>query len=109
RPGGVRAWSPLFGRENLRRVVPLLDTLRGVADAHHVKPAQVALAWLLSLPQVVVIPGASSVEQLESNVAAADLVLDPDSLAALTAAAEAFSPVSAVRTLLDAARHKVGI
>jgi len=109
RPGGVRAWSPLFGRENLRRVVPLLDTLRGVADAHHVKPAQVALAWLLSLPQVVVIPGASSVEQLESNVAAADLVVDPDSLAALTAAAAAFSPVSAVRTLLDAARHKVGI
>ena len=109
RPGGVRAWSPLFGRENLRRVVPLLDTLRGVADAHHVKPAQVALAWLLSLPQVVVIPGASSVEQLEFNVAAADLVVNPDSLTALTAAAAAFSPVSAVRTLLDAARHKVGI
>jgi hypothetical protein len=36
-------------------------------------------------------------------------VLDPDSVAALTAAAAAFSPVSAVRTLLDAARHKVGI
>jgi aryl-alcohol dehydrogenase-like predicted oxidoreductase len=68
----------------------------------------VALAWLLSQPQVVVIPGASSVEQLEFNVAAADLELDPDSVAALTAAATAFDPVSAFRTLLDAARRRVG-
>jgi len=28
RPGGVRAANPLFGTENLRRVAPLLDTLR---------------------------------------------------------------------------------
>src|ERR1700712_3490977 len=55
RPGGVRRFSPLFGTENLHRPEPLLDTLRGVADAHKVKPAQVALAWLLSQPQVVVI------------------------------------------------------
>jgi len=108
RPGGVRRLSPLFGEENLRRVVPLLHTLRQVADAHQVKPAQVALAWLLSLPQVVVIPGASSVEQLEFNVAAADLDLGAESVAALTAAAAAFHPVSAGRTLLDAARHKIG-
>ncbi len=108
RPGGVRRFNPLFGPENLRRVEPLLATLRGVADDHQVRPAQVALAWLLSLPQVVVIPGASSVEQLEFNVAAADLELSKDSLAALTAAAAAFDPVSAFRTLLDAARHKIG-
>jgi aryl-alcohol dehydrogenase-like predicted oxidoreductase len=108
RPGGVRRFSPLFGPENLRRVEPLLATLRGVADDHQVRPAQVALAWLLSLPRVVVIPGASSVEQLEFNVAAADLELSKDSLAALTAAAAAFDPVSAFRTLLDAARQKIG-
>ncbi len=108
-PGGVRSVNPLFGRENLRRVGPMLATLRQVAEAHQAKPAQVALAWLLSLPQVVVIPGASSVEQLEFNVAAADLVIDVDSLGALTAAAKAFSPVSAARTVLDAARHKVGL
>jgi aryl-alcohol dehydrogenase-like predicted oxidoreductase len=107
-PGGVRRLNPLFGPENLRRAEPLLDTLREVADAHQVKPAQAALAWLLSLPQVVVIPGASSVEQLEFNVAAADLELNPDSAAALTAAAAAFTPISALRTLLDAARRKIG-
>ena len=109
RPSGVRAANPLFGTENLRRVAPLLDTLRQVADTHNVTPAQVALAWLLSLPQVVVIPGASSVEQLESNVAAADLELDAPSQAALTAAARAFIPISAARTLIDGLRDKLGI
>ena len=109
RPGGVRAANPLFGTENLRRVAPLLDTLRQVADAHNVAPAQMALAWLISLPQVVVIPGASSVEQLELNVAAADIELDAPSQAALTAAARAFLPVSAVSTLIAGVRERFGI
>lgn len=109
RPGGIRAANPLFGTENLRRATPMLEMLRLVADAHNVKPAQVALAWLLSLPQVVVIPGASSVEQVELNVAAADLELDESSLAALTAAARAFIPVSAAHTFVDGLRAKLPI
>jgi aryl-alcohol dehydrogenase-like predicted oxidoreductase len=109
RPGGVRAANPLFGTENLRRVAPLLDTLRQVADAHDVKPSQVALAWLLSLPQVVVIPGASSVEQLELNVAAADLELDAPSQAALTEAARAFIPISTASTLIARLRERFGM
>lgn len=107
RPGGVRATNPLFGTENMRRVEPLLDTLRQVADAHARTPAQVALAWLIRLPRVVVIPGASSVEQLEHNVAAAELELDPGSQVALTEAARAFAPVSPARTLIEAAREKL--
>ncbi|WP_127781638.1 aldo/keto reductase [Rhodococcus sp. X156] len=109
RPGGVRAANPLFGTENLRRVAPLLDTLREVAAGVDAKPAQVALAWLLSLPQVVVIPGASSVEQLEFNVAAADLELPADARTALTDAARAFRPVSTVRTLTDGVRERIGL
>ncbi|MGF7238697.1 MAG: aldo/keto reductase [Frankia sp.] len=109
RPGGVRATNPLFGPENLRRVEPLLDTLREVAAAYDAKPAQVALAWLLSLPRVVVIPGASSVEQLEFNVAAAELELDAESRAALTDAATAFTPQSAARTFVDGVRSKIGM
>ena len=42
------------------------------ADAHDATPAQGAPAWLLSPPRVAVIPGASSVEQLGCNAAAAD-------------------------------------
>jgi aryl-alcohol dehydrogenase-like predicted oxidoreductase len=109
RPGGVRAMNPLFGTENLRRAEPLLALLREVAAAHGARPAQVALAWLLGLPRVVVIPGASSVEQLESNVAAADLELTEGEQADLTAAAQAFSPISPARTLVDSVREKLGV
>ena len=107
RPGGMRALNPLFSAENLRRGAPLLDAVREVAAAHDAKPAQVALAWLLGLPRVVVIPGASSVEQLEFNVAAAELDLAADEQAALTAAARAFRPVGAGRTFADALRARV--
>ena len=84
RPGGVRAVNSLFGTENLRRIEPLLQTLRDVAAEVDAKPAQVALAWLISLPGVVAIPGASSVEQLEFNVAAAEIELSAESRDALT-------------------------
>jgi aryl-alcohol dehydrogenase-like predicted oxidoreductase len=109
RPGGVRAANPLFGTQNLRRVQPLLDVLREVADAHGVRPGTIALAWLVSLPQVVVIPGASSVEQVEANAAAGDVDLRADEQQALTQAARAFRPVSAARTLVDGVRERLGV
>ncbi|MGC2655609.1 MAG: aldo/keto reductase [Mycobacterium sp.] len=107
RPGGVRAVNALFGTENLRRVEPLLQTLRDVATEVDAKPAQVALAWLIHLPGVVAIPGASSVEQLEFNVAAADIELSAESRDALTEAARAFRPVSTRRFLVDSMRERL--
>ena len=107
RPGGVRSTNPLFGTENLHRIEPLLNTLRDVAREVDAKPAQVALAWLISLPGVVAIPGASSVDQLEFNVAAADIELSTDSRDALTEAARAFRPVSTGRFAADAIRAKI--
>jgi aryl-alcohol dehydrogenase-like predicted oxidoreductase len=109
RPGGVRAVNPLFGTENLRRAEPLLDLLREVAAAHDARPAQIALAWLTALPRVVVIPGASGVEQMEVNAAAAEIDLADDEQAALTAAARAFTPVSTVRTLADGVRERIEV
>jgi aryl-alcohol dehydrogenase-like predicted oxidoreductase len=107
RPGGVRVINSLFGTENLRRIEPLLQTLRDIAKDVDAKPAQVALAWLIGLPNVVAIPGASSVEQLEFNVAAADIELSTDSREALTDAARAFRPVSTRRFLTDTIREKL--
>ena len=107
RPGGVRAVNPLFGTENLRRVEPLLELLRHLADAHQARPAQIALAWLIGLPRVVVIPGASSVEQLEHNAAAAGIRLESDEQAALTAAARSFTPLSGMQTAADGIREKL--
>jgi aryl-alcohol dehydrogenase-like predicted oxidoreductase len=49
-------------------------------------PAQVALGWLLALaPHVLLIPGTSSVVHLEENLAAADVHLDGEAMAALDA------------------------
>jgi aryl-alcohol dehydrogenase-like predicted oxidoreductase len=107
RPGGIRAVNSLFGTENLRRIEPLLQTLRDVAKDVDAKPAQVALAWLINLPGVVAIPGASSVEQLEFNVAAADIELSTESHAALTDAARDFRPVSTKRFLADSLRERL--
>jgi aryl-alcohol dehydrogenase-like predicted oxidoreductase len=107
RPGGVRAVNSLFGTENLRRVEPLLQLLREVAKDVDAKPAQVALAWLISYPGVVAIPGASSVEQLEFNVAAADIELPTASRDALTEEALAFRPTSTARFLIDLAKEKL--
>jgi aryl-alcohol dehydrogenase-like predicted oxidoreductase len=107
RPGGVRAVNSLFGTENLRRIEPLLQTLRDVATDVGAKPAQVALAWLIHLPGVVAIPGASSVEQLEFNVAAADIELSADAHAALSEAARNFRPVPAKRFIADSIRERL--
>ena len=79
--------------ENLDRAADLLDTLRAVAAVHDASPAQVALAWVIRDPEVVAIPGAASVEQLESNVAAVDIDLTDDEYQALAAASARFSPV----------------
>ena len=90
----VRATSPLFLPENLDRVGDLIATLREVADAHSATPAQIALAWVIHSPAVVAIPGASSVQQLESNVAAASIDLTEDEYQALHVAATRFRPIT---------------
>ncbi len=93
RPAGmVRVNSPAFLPENLRLAEPLIDVLREVATAHDATPSQVALAWLIRRPNVVVIPGASSVAQVEVNAAAADLELSDEQDDALCRASDAFHP-----------------
>jgi aryl-alcohol dehydrogenase-like predicted oxidoreductase len=90
----VRAGNPLFLPENLDRASNLISVLREVADAHQATPAQIALAWVIRHPAVTAIPGASSVEQLESNVAAAEIELSDDECTALGAASDRFQPVT---------------
>lgn len=96
RPSGVRAMRPLFLPANLDRAGDLITTLKDVADAHDATPSQVSLAWLIRQPNVVVIPGASSVSQLESNVAAAELELSDDEVARLGDASDRFNPTAGV-------------
>lgn len=58
--------------------------LSGVAQELGATPMQVALAWLLRRsPNILLIPGTSSVEHLRENLAAADLDLSDDAMKAL--------------------------
>jgi aryl-alcohol dehydrogenase-like predicted oxidoreductase len=106
-PKGLRSGTPPFLPDNIARLAPVLDVLRQVADAHQATSAQVALAWLIRRPNVVVIPGASSVEQAEANAAAADLELTDAEDAALTAASDAYDPVRGAAALPSLARVRV--
>jgi pyridoxine 4-dehydrogenase len=64
-------------------------TLDDVAAKLNATPMQVALAWLLQRsPNILLIPGTSSVAHLNENLAAAELVLPPDALSALDSIAK---------------------
>lgn len=106
---GFTAWSPLAGgfltgkytRENLANtdgrlssfdMIPfdkemgfgLVEQMRAISIAHNTTIANVALAWLLSKPQVSsILIGASKISQLEDNLAAVNLVLTDDETKAL--------------------------
>ena len=109
---GIMVWSPLAGGlltgkfardgkgpEGARRVVfdfppvdrerafAIVDAMRPIAEAHEASVARVALAWLLQRKGVMsVIVGAKTIEQLDDNLAAADLALTEDERVALDAA-----------------------
>ncbi len=106
RPSGLRAATAPFLSENLRRFQPLLDVLRQVAAAHGATCAQVALAWLIGRPNVVVIPGASSVAQAAANAEAADLELTDDEDQALTEASDAYHAVSGLAAVPRLVRER---
>jgi aryl-alcohol dehydrogenase-like predicted oxidoreductase len=104
----VRASSALFLPVNLERGAGLFRVLREVAEAHDATPAQTALAWVIRSPSVVAIPGASSVAQLESNVAAAEIDLTDDEWRALRDAAAKFRPVTGLVALPGLVRARLG-
>ena len=66
--------NPVLGNEVVRRTAAALDRT----------PAQIALAWTLSVaPNVLLIPGTSSLAHLEQNLAVADIELDAQTRAEL--------------------------
>jgi pyridoxine 4-dehydrogenase len=66
------------------------STLSDVASRLGATPMQVALAWLLHRsPNILLIPGTSSVAHLRENLAAAQLILDSETLAELDGIAAA--------------------
>jgi pyridoxine 4-dehydrogenase len=75
---------PLGSAFDSRKRVLEHPAVRATAERLGALPSQVAIAWLLALaPNILLIPGTSSVEHLEENLAAADLVLDDEARASL--------------------------
>jgi len=80
-PDGTRRASFDFPVVDKARAFKVVDAMRPIAAQHQATVAQVALAWLLSRPQVsTVIMGAKTPEQLAENLGASSLVLTPDEL-----------------------------
>lgn len=74
---GFIPWYPLAAGD----LDDKADVLGNVADAHDATPYQVALAWLLQhSPVTLPIPGTSSVDHLEANVAASATTLDDEEM-----------------------------
>jgi pyridoxine 4-dehydrogenase len=75
---GFIPWWPLA----VGRLAEPGGPLDRVARVHGATPAQIALAWLLARsPAMLPIPGTSSIEHFEENLAAADIELSPDEVA----------------------------
>jgi pyridoxine 4-dehydrogenase len=86
---GFLPWSPVATGDLARPGGPLDE----IAGAHDATPSQVALAWLLARsPVMLPIPGTSTVEHLEENVAARELHLTDAEVDGLGAAIRGRSP-----------------
>jgi aryl-alcohol dehydrogenase-like predicted oxidoreductase len=86
-PSNFRRLRSDFRAASRARLGPLISALESIGARHRATAAQVALAWLIAKPNVVAIPGASSVRQMEENAAAADLELTGDELERLSSLA----------------------
>ena len=85
-----RGHLPRFIGENLERNLALVDALRAVADERGATVAQAAIAWVLSRGEdIVPLVGARRRERLSESLAAVDLGLGENDLAAIEAAVPA--------------------
>jgi aryl-alcohol dehydrogenase-like predicted oxidoreductase len=83
-PQGSRRVAFDFPPVDRNRAFNCVDVMREVAKAHRVSVARIAIAWLLHRPVVTsVIVGATSIEQLDDNLAAAEVSLSADEMAKL--------------------------
>ena len=86
-PEGARRAAFDFPPVDRDRAFAIVDAMRPIAEAHGASVARVALAWLLGRKGVMsVIVGAKTIEQLDDNLAAADLALTADERVTLDAA-----------------------
>jgi aryl-alcohol dehydrogenase-like predicted oxidoreductase len=80
-PDDWRRGNPRFQGENFAKNLALVEHIKALAEERDCTPAQLALAWLLNRhDNVIPIPGTSSRQRLEENVAALDIELSDEDL-----------------------------
>jgi aryl-alcohol dehydrogenase-like predicted oxidoreductase len=83
-PADFRRFSPRFQGDNFGRNLAVVEKVAELAAKLGVTASQLALAWVLAQgDDIVPIPGTKRRTYLEENVAAADITLTPDDLAAI--------------------------
>jgi aryl-alcohol dehydrogenase-like predicted oxidoreductase len=86
----MRRGMPRFNEDNLGRNLAIVEALKALAERRAVTPGQLALAWVQHQGEdVVPIPGTKRRTYLEENVAAVDIALSDEDIAAIEAAAPA--------------------
>jgi len=81
-----RRTNPRFVGENFQKNLDLVEAVKALAAARGLTAAQLALAWVLAQgDDLVPIPGTRRIPTLQDNVAAADVVLSAEDLAAIEA------------------------
>lgn len=79
----IMAYSPLEHPSRHHNSLLSNPALKSIAARHDATPAQIALAWLLRHPDVIVIPKASKVEHVRENRGALEITLDNDDFSEL--------------------------
>lgn len=76
---------PRYQKENMEANQVFIDLLNRVAHEKGFTTAQVALAWVMAQkPWIVPIPGTTKFDRMKENARAADLILTPDEIRAIT-------------------------
>ncbi|WP_438317351.1 aldo/keto reductase [Streptomyces sp. HUAS TT3] len=81
-----RRTDPRFQGDNFARNLDVVEAVRRLADAKSVTPSQLALAWVLR-QGAVPIPGTKRRRYLEENIAATDIAVTDEDVAAIEAVA----------------------
>ncbi|GGK90670.1 aldo/keto reductase [Sphaerisporangium melleum] len=82
--GDFRSRSPRFEGDNLQRNLELVEALRRIAEDKGSTVAQIAVAWVAAQGEdIVPLVGARRRDRLSESLAAAELTLTPEDLAAI--------------------------
>jgi aryl-alcohol dehydrogenase-like predicted oxidoreductase len=85
-PKGARleAWTDTYKAIDTLKNWATLAKVRELAEVHETTPAAISLAWLLARPEVTsILVGARNVAQIDENLAALEVKLKPEEIAAL--------------------------